>query len=623
MRPRANAVVAAAQSQTEHLVRDGYPPDAIRVIANGVADDPPVRDREAVRAELGVAPSAFLAVLVAALRPEKCAAVFVEQVSAAHAIEPSVQGVVVGDGPDAASVGRAVRRSGGAVRMLGYRADAVDIMHAGDVVCLTSAVEALPMSVLEAMSVARPVIATRVGGLPEVVEPGRTGFLISPDRPSELAHALVKPRSRPGARRGTGAGRTGAPKAGVLDRGNDARICGASGRPRRRPPHGRAAATAGSGHSLTDSSRTEAVRVAVLVNSLIVPEWVAWTIARIDAMGAFELAAVVPAADAACRACGGSGTARCAASNFPLVRVGRQDCLRRCPCHARYRPVTDRPWADVLLGYPHARRGRVVPARRAHRLGWSGPPPRSVGDRPHGRWPTYQRVEPLLGASRGHGTATAAVVSARRRLHARDRARLRARRSTVADAHAQRRRVDLRTPRAALPAPAPAGRRPRPDSGRPLASRETCLHRRSPFATRRARRYGAWRPRAARSGAATSGLSRCAGDRRTGVPAKRVRTLPNPAGRYLADPFPIEVDGHHFIFVEDYSHAARRGAISVFEAGPHGAWSPPRRVLECEHHLSYPFVFEHDGRDLHASGDRRSGSNRTPPRRRVSAYVAP
>ena len=60
--------------------------------------------------------------------------------------------------------------------MLGFRADAVDIMHAGDVVCLTSAVEALPMSVLEAMSVARPVIATRVGGLPEVVEDGRTGF---------------------------------------------------------------------------------------------------------------------------------------------------------------------------------------------------------------------------------------------------------------------------------------------------------------------------------------------------------------------------------------------------------------------------------------------------------------
>jgi len=75
--------------------------------------------------------------------------------------------------------------------MLGYRTDAVDIMHAGDVVCLTSAIEAFPMSVLDAMSVARPVIATSVGGLPEVVEPGRTGFLIPPDRPSELANALV------------------------------------------------------------------------------------------------------------------------------------------------------------------------------------------------------------------------------------------------------------------------------------------------------------------------------------------------------------------------------------------------------------------------------------------------
>ena len=191
MRPRANAVVSVALSQTEHLVRDGYRADAIRVIANGVEDDPPMRDREAVRAELGVSPNAFLAVLVAALRPEKRAPVFVEQVSAAHAIEPSVQGVVVGDGQDAQVVARAVRRSGAAVRMLGYRPDAVDIMHAGDALCLTSAVEALPMSVLEAMSVARPVIAPRVGGLPEVVESGRTGLLISPDRPSELAQALV------------------------------------------------------------------------------------------------------------------------------------------------------------------------------------------------------------------------------------------------------------------------------------------------------------------------------------------------------------------------------------------------------------------------------------------------
>lgn len=207
IRPRVTAVVGVAASQTEHLVGAGYRPDAIRVIASGVPSDPPVREREALREELDVPADAFLAVLVTALRPEKRAAVFVEQVTAAHAAEPSVHGLVVGDGPDAGSVARAVGRSGGAARMLGFRADAVDVMHAADVVCLTSAVEALPMSVLEAMSVARSVVATRVGDLPEMVADGETGLLISRDRPSELATALVELARDP--RRGEALGLAG------------------------------------------------------------------------------------------------------------------------------------------------------------------------------------------------------------------------------------------------------------------------------------------------------------------------------------------------------------------------------------------------------------------------------
>ncbi len=173
-------------------MRDGYPPHAIRVIPNGVADDPPVRDRAALRAELGVDPGAFLAVLVAALRPEKRASMFVEQVdhSARAPSRPSTASWWV--------TGRMHRRwsappgsLAAPCASLGFRADAVDIMHAADVVCLTSAVEALPMSVLEAMSVARPVVALGVGGVPEAVADGETGLLIAPDRPSEMATALV------------------------------------------------------------------------------------------------------------------------------------------------------------------------------------------------------------------------------------------------------------------------------------------------------------------------------------------------------------------------------------------------------------------------------------------------
>jgi glycosyltransferase involved in cell wall biosynthesis len=76
--------------------------------------------------------------------------------------------------------------------MTGFRADALDVMHAADVLCVTSAVEALPMAVLEAMSVSLPVIANSVGNLPEVVEDGETGYLIASDRPSEMADALVR-----------------------------------------------------------------------------------------------------------------------------------------------------------------------------------------------------------------------------------------------------------------------------------------------------------------------------------------------------------------------------------------------------------------------------------------------
>jgi glycosyltransferase involved in cell wall biosynthesis len=174
------------------------------VIANGVANDPPVRDREAVRAELGVSRGDFLAVLMAWLRPEKRAPAFVEQVTVAHAVETRVKGLVVGDGPDYALVARATAESRGVVRMLGERADALDIMHAADVVCLTSVAETLPMSVLEAMSLGRPVIATRVGGVPEAVRDGETGILVSPDCPSEVATALVSLARDPAGATGLG-----------------------------------------------------------------------------------------------------------------------------------------------------------------------------------------------------------------------------------------------------------------------------------------------------------------------------------------------------------------------------------------------------------------------------------
>ena len=69
----------------------------------------------------------------------------------------------------------------------------------------------------------------------------------------------------------------------------------------------------------------------------------------------------------------------------------------------------------------------------------------------------------------------------------------------------------------------------------------------------------------------------------------------SPPGHTWADPFAIERGGRHFVFFEDMPLASGKGHISMIEIGADGRWSTPLRVLERDHHLSYPFLFEHEG----------------------------
>jgi hypothetical protein len=71
--------------------------------------------------------------------------------------------------------------------------------------------------------------------------------------------------------------------------------------------------------------------------------------------------------------------------------------------------------------------------------------------------------------------------------------------------------------------------------------------------------------------------------------------LPDDRQRFYADPFVIERDGRHFLFVEEFEYAKGRGTISVAELGADGSFDVPRVVLEEPHHLSYPQVFARDG----------------------------
>lgn len=101
--------------------------------------------------------------------------------------------VLAGAGPLEAALRAQARAEGldDAVVFLGHRSDAADILELMDVFVLPSLSEGLPMTLLEALALSRPVVASRVGGIPEVIEDGLTGLLVEPGKPAELARGCM------------------------------------------------------------------------------------------------------------------------------------------------------------------------------------------------------------------------------------------------------------------------------------------------------------------------------------------------------------------------------------------------------------------------------------------------
>jgi len=130
------------------------------------------------------------------------------------------QATLVGSGPDEPEVEEEVRRMGLAASVLlaGERDDVPELLASSSVFVLSSRSEALPVSVLEAIAAGLPVVATRVGGVPELVVDGETGFLVPPADPAALAAALQRLLDEPELRARLGAaGRVRAEEHFALD----------------------------------------------------------------------------------------------------------------------------------------------------------------------------------------------------------------------------------------------------------------------------------------------------------------------------------------------------------------------------------------------------------------------
>ena len=180
----ADRVVANSAAAAAALVREGIAPGKVITIPNGID----LEGRPACHT-----PGSPRVVVVANFRPEKGHDVLVAAARRVAARRRDVVFRLVGDGPLLGDIRRRVElcELGHAFEFLGQRSDVPQLLASAGLLVLPSRTEALPNAVIEAMAAALPVVATAVGGVPELVDHGRTGLLVPPESPDALADAVL------------------------------------------------------------------------------------------------------------------------------------------------------------------------------------------------------------------------------------------------------------------------------------------------------------------------------------------------------------------------------------------------------------------------------------------------
>lgn len=187
-------IIAISEGVRDALVQSGVAPERIRVVPSGI-DLAPFEapfDRDEARRRLGLAEGEVLVLQVAALAPHKSQTDFLNAAAGVGASHPGLRFWIAGEGPLRSKL-EAEHRAlglGERFRFLGFRGDVTDLLRAADIFCISSYLEGLGTSILDAMAAGLPVVATRVGGIPEVVADEETGLLVAARDPAALGRAI-------------------------------------------------------------------------------------------------------------------------------------------------------------------------------------------------------------------------------------------------------------------------------------------------------------------------------------------------------------------------------------------------------------------------------------------------
>jgi glycosyltransferase involved in cell wall biosynthesis len=188
--------VGVSKYVADHIVSNGIGTGRVRTVYNGVDLErfSPAQTKESYREKLGIRDEKVkVATYVGQLIPEKGLDTLLEAATAICGRREDFLFLIAGDGILKERLIRSIRERGldSKIRYLGQRSDAEDIYRASDV-CICPSVwnEAFGLVLAEAMACGVPCVASRVGGIPEVVEDGKSGYLVPPSDPAALARAI-------------------------------------------------------------------------------------------------------------------------------------------------------------------------------------------------------------------------------------------------------------------------------------------------------------------------------------------------------------------------------------------------------------------------------------------------
>lgn len=187
----AHRVVANSAAAAQRLIEEGVPDWKVANIANGLAGDRFATAVERSRRRV--------ITTVANLRPGKGHEILLKAAARVIRRVPDAQFQIVGDGPRRQVLERqaASLHISAQVQFLGHRDDVPRLLQESDIFAFPSFMEASPNAVLEAMSAGLPIVATRVGGIPEVIEHERSGLLVPPGDDRALAAGILRFIERP------------------------------------------------------------------------------------------------------------------------------------------------------------------------------------------------------------------------------------------------------------------------------------------------------------------------------------------------------------------------------------------------------------------------------------------